>query len=220
MPANYDALIARGAHAHWLADVWSAYAIAVTSPARVPASGVIEFFSSGAVGDQQGALSPGAAYTDAAHKIAVQATTLDAHLAALGLQQTPILLLKVDTEGFDADVLLGAAAVLARQQARIITFEYNSKWAEAPGSSLAATVKALDAAAYDCFFVTPDNLVPLTGAWWHESYEIWKWSNILCFRRCDELIQYRVLAFYNKLPVDAAAVTGCAPPATCAECTA
>ena len=216
MPANYNALLARGAHAHWLADVWSAFPIAVTSPSRVPASGMIDFFSSGAVGDQQGALSSGAAYT--VHKIAVNATTLDAHLAALGLQQTPILLLKVDTEGFDADVFLGATAILARQQVRIITFEYNTKWGESPGSSLSATVKALGAAAYDCFFITPDNLVPLTGVWWHDSYEIWQWSNVVCFRRCDQVIQRRVLAFFNKLPVDAAAIVGCAPPATCTEC--
>jgi FkbM family methyltransferase len=219
MPANFDALVARGAHAHWLASVWTPYPIVVTSPARVPASGVVDFFSAGTVGDQQGALSPGAAYTDAAHKIVVQATTLDAHLAALGLQTTPILLLKIDTEGFDADVLLGAAAVLARQQARVVTFEYNTKWAEAPGTSLATTIKALAAAAYDCYFVTPDNLVPLSGSWWVDGYEIWKWSNVICFRSCDQLVQLRVLTFYNKITVDPAVVVGCAPPA-CTECAA
>ena len=174
-PANYAALLERGAHAHWPADVWTAFPIAVTSPARVPASGMIDFFSVGTVGDQQGALAPGAAAPGAvntAQKVSVKATTLDAHLAALGYEATPILLLKIDTEGFDADVLLGAAAVLARQQARIVTFEYNLKWTEAPGTSLAASVKALSAAAYDCFFITPDNLVPLFGAWWHDGYEV------------------------------------------------
>ena len=220
MPANFNALVARGAHAHWLADFWSAYPIAVTSPARVPASGMVDFFSAGNVGDQQGAFTPRAGGTDSAHKISVVATTLDAHLAVLGFYTTPILLLKIDTEGFDAEVLSGASGIITRQQARIITFEYNSKWTEAPGTSLATTIKALSAAAYDCFLVTPSNLIPLTNAWWHESYEMWTWSNVICFRRCDQIIQHRILAFYNELDIDPAIVIGCAPPATCMECAA
>ena len=57
----------------------------------------------------------------------VPVNTLDAQLASLGEGSTPILVLKVDTEGFDAHVLAGAEATLKSGRVLVVSFEYNFK---------------------------------------------------------------------------------------------
>jgi len=64
----------------------------------------------------------------------VTLTTVDAFLAREGI--THVSMLKVDTEGFDFQVLLGAAGALADGRIDVIQFEYNWRWLQNHSSLL------------------------------------------------------------------------------------
>jgi hypothetical protein len=130
----------------------------------------------------------------------VPAWTLDAHLDSLGEGHAPVLLLKVDAEGFDSHVLRGAARLLREQRAVFLTFEYNvrkmlygpcrfdtprthlypltlqTKWKSDPDkATLHDVVEWLREFGYLCWFMTTTHLVPLSGRWWSDDYEVWAW---------------------------------------------
>jgi FkbM family methyltransferase len=56
----------------------------------------------------------------------VQLTTVDLYCAANTIGT--IDLLKIDAEGHDFDVIVGASGMLDRQAVRILQFEYNQRW--------------------------------------------------------------------------------------------
>ncbi len=50
---------------------------------------------------------------------------------------------------------------------------------------------------YECYYITPSDLVPITGAWWDAGFEIWKWSNVVCHKAGDWRGE-KLVAFYNR----------------------
>jgi len=79
----------------------------------------------GADGSTQASLDPAVIQLHGGGPVvghAVQCTTLDAFVAARGIER--IDLLKIDTEGFDLAVLRGATEVLRRRTAKVIQFEF------------------------------------------------------------------------------------------------
>ena len=60
------------------------------------------------------------------HLETVQTTTLDRYCRAAAIER--VLFLKIDTEGHDCQVLLGARELLESRQIYYVQFEYNSTW--------------------------------------------------------------------------------------------
>jgi len=89
----------------------------------------------------------------------VPATTVDA-LVATHLRGRPPSVLSIDTEGFDALVLRGAAQTLASGRVGYLEFEYH-RYAPWLHMQLNATVAQLDGYGYECYWAQPV-LVPLT----------------------------------------------------------
>src|SRR6266850_559546 len=58
-----------------------------------------------------------------AHQIEVRCTTVDTFCSERGIKQIDVL--KIDTEGFDLEVLKGASSMLALQAIKFIYFEFN-----------------------------------------------------------------------------------------------
>eukprot|EP00440_Ansanella_granifera_P068711 gb/GFBE01074534.1/.p1 GENE.gb/GFBE01074534.1/~~gb/GFBE01074534.1/.p1 ORF type:complete len:339 (+),score=36.52 gb/GFBE01074534.1/:1-1017(+) len=107
----------------------------------------------------------------------VEVTTLD-HFMGKG----SIFLLKIDTEGHDDRVLLGARRLLRARRIRFIVFEV-LRGAATTGrkTSLWRVVERMNQMQYRCFLMTRTALIPLWGVWWNENYERWKtWANVFC----------------------------------------
>jgi FkbM family methyltransferase len=201
MPANYQILVDRARDEGWVATGWRGYKAAVTSTMLGAGgngeAGSVKFYADDTRGIQQGALSSSAGASG--NFFIVEAWTLDAHLASIGENNAEILLLKVDAEGFDGHVLVGAEATLRSGHVSFIVFEYNSKWAtgktELPWS-LGSVVAWLLTVKYECYFITPSDLIPISGSWWDPGFEIWRWSNVFCHQVNDSRGQ-RLVSFYN-----------------------
>jgi FkbM family methyltransferase len=105
-----------------LVDRFSGFANVEVFPFALAATeGEADFFSSGA-GVGTNSLSS----TSGALSERVQVITLDSFVAKRGIDR--ISMLKVDTEGYDLDVLLGARQMLAEGRIDIVQFEYNWRW--------------------------------------------------------------------------------------------
>lgn len=83
--------------------------------------GQADFFTNG-IGSGTNSLNP-ISGTDTER---VQLSTVDAFTRQRGIES--IGMMKVDTEGFDLDVLKGAESSLARGAIELIQFEYNWRW--------------------------------------------------------------------------------------------
>ena len=104
---------------------------------------------------------------------------------------TYIDMLSIDTEGFDAEVLKGAAKTLGAQKVRYLEFEHHSvgSWAK---TSLKSVIEALDTAGFDCYWALgrkkepngPGGLSRLTRCW-DRRYNQKQWSNVACIHRSD-----------------------------------
>ncbi|MDB5705959.1 MAG: fkbM [Sphingomonas bacterium] len=93
----------------------------------------------------------------------VEATTLDAFVAAQGI--TAIGLLKVDVEGFESLVLRGAARVLERKMAAVIFMEVCPPLSESAGFDAAEPARLIEAAGYRWFRLGEDGaLTPVVPA--------------------------------------------------------
>jgi len=183
---NFRALEARGGERGWGGAGWRAFDMALVAPEQAPSAlepAQVKFFSSGEAGDQQGGLAANSSFVTEADFTLVPAWTLDAHLDSLGEGSAPVLLLKVDAEGFDSHVLRGAARLLRERRATFVSFEYNHKWRSDPDkATLHDVVERLRDVGYLCWLMTPAHLLPLSGRWWMEEYEFWGWSNVVCSR--------------------------------------
>jgi FkbM family methyltransferase len=62
----------------------------------------------------------------ATQRIAVPAVRLDTYASERGIDR--VHLLKVDAEGYDMEVLRGAAALLRERRVGVVQFEYNFRW--------------------------------------------------------------------------------------------
>jgi len=79
-----------------------------------------------------------------------------------------VYLLKIDAEGHDAQVLQGAAKLLAEGRAKYILFEHISS--EGAGD-LADTLSYLWEHRIGCFLIMDRFLVPVSGGWFHPLYK-------------------------------------------------
>jgi len=63
--------------------------------------------------------------------------------------------------------------------------------------SLRKITQALESWGYECHLLSPTQMIPLSGEFWQDSYEIWYWSNFICAQRCDADL-LRLARAYNK----------------------
>lgn len=89
-----------------------------------------------------------------------------------------MLILKIDAEGYDPLVLLGARHALAKRVFAIITFEYHGKylWGKTP---LSRVINDLAYSGYICYFDGRPILTRVTGCW-VDWFTTTGWSNIVC----------------------------------------
>jgi FkbM family methyltransferase len=116
----------------------------------------------------------------------VPVTTLDKFVLNNGVLQMDAL--KVDTEGNDPRVLLGATKALLLLKPSYVMFE-NHNIGHWETYQLKDLIDFLDGLSYTCFWATHKaTLVQITNCW-HEAYETMKgWSNIACFNRQDAML--------------------------------
>jgi hypothetical protein len=182
---TFKALESRASLLKWEIHGWRLMRKAVSDPGSV---GLRPFFSGGMAGDEQASLSKDASLGGNVSEL-VDVTTVDAVMDSLEIHQRSLnpLWLKIDAEGFDASVLAGAHRTISQKVFRFISFEYNVKW-RYPGSSsnLKESIAMMSINGYNCFFVTDEALVPLWGPWWHDDFEFYRWSNVVCELECKK----------------------------------
>jgi len=114
-------------------------------------AGSAKFFAEPNYGETS-SLAPGHSNSQA-RTITVPVVTLDGEMAALGLDR--IDMLKIDAEGYDLRVLMGARQLLEKRRVGAIQFEYNAPWAAA-GSTLVFAFQLLEEAGYRVFLLKQD----------------------------------------------------------------
>jgi len=85
----------------------------------------------------------------------VEVTTVDAALAAHGLDHVDVM--KVDVEGFDLRVLKGARTLLTEHRVGLVQFEYNEMWLGA-GSTLREAVDWLESLGMEVYLLNARGL--------------------------------------------------------------
>lgn len=103
-----------------------------------------------------------------------------------------IFFLKIDTEGYDYDVIKGANLTLLNKKVKFILFEYNSKWFSLDRKDNLQSVSndLYYNYNYECYFITSTLLIPLFDFWWNFQYEIKTWSNVFCGIKNDIHLQW------------------------------
>ena len=89
----------------------------------------------------------------------------------------------IDTEGFDAEVILGFSKTLVNKYVRLIEFEYHivNRWKTA---DLQMIITMLDLWNFDCYWQgNKDQIWRLTGCWHNNYYINRQWSNVVCINR-------------------------------------
>ena len=92
----------------------------------------------------------------------VPVTDLDGALAALGLADRPVSLIKIDVEGYEPAVIDGATKTLGRTDALII--EYSPDLSRAGGLSTNDTMQRLQTAGFEPFLLMPGGGTARTSA--------------------------------------------------------
>ena len=94
---------------------------------------------------------------------------------------TMIDYLKIDAEGYDFKILLGAKKLLGEHRIRFVQFEYNMNWVGA-GHSLKQAISYMADFGYDIFVIRSTGLHPFR-------YEVWgdffRYSNFFACRQSD-----------------------------------
>eukprot|EP00963_Diacronema_lutheri_P008205 scaffold723_cov333-Pavlova_lutheri.AAC.3 len=112
---------------------------------------------------------------------AVNVSTLDKFVMRESIKEVNIL--KIDTEGNDARVLLGAVQTLTHLSPEYLTFE-NHKVGHWSQFDLRDVVDFLDNLFYTCFWATSKGIiVRLTGCWDARYSAMKGWSNVACYHR-------------------------------------
>jgi FkbM family methyltransferase len=99
-----------------------------------------------------------------AKQIQVRCTTLDRFCCERGVKQIDVL--KIDTEGFDFEVLKGASLMLAQQAIKFIYFEFNdiiSPRRDASGGALAPIDQLIRPHGYRFIATYNDYVIPHGG---------------------------------------------------------
>eukprot|EP00927_Polykrikos_kofoidii_P072758 TRINITY_DN68848_c0_g1_i1.p1 TRINITY_DN68848_c0_g1~~TRINITY_DN68848_c0_g1_i1.p1 ORF type:complete len:355 (+),score=33.63 TRINITY_DN68848_c0_g1_i1:74-1138(+) len=101
------------------------------------------------------------------------------------LQLAKVDILRVDTEGADPAVLLGAKSTL--KTVRYLEFEVhrnraNSVWEKTP---VKAVVASLSQQGFDCYWAGNNGLLLSLNACWEDHFEHGTWANAVCVKRND-----------------------------------
>lgn len=108
-----------------------------------------------------------------ARTLQVPVTTLDEQMITCGIDR--IDMLKIDAEGYDLRVLLGAKELFREQRVGAVQFEYNAPWAAA-GSTLCHAFQFLESMGYLVFLLKSDGLYRLDPMW---TGEYFRYSNFV-----------------------------------------
>lgn len=111
----------------------------------------------------------------AASKIDVRLCRLDDELSRRQIEEVDVL--KIDAEGHDFFVMLGADTYLAARRIKLIQFEYNAAWIDA-GATLTRAVAYLEAHGYVVRLLRADGLYELDVG---RCGEYFKYSNFVAF---------------------------------------
>ncbi len=117
--------------------------------------------------------------------VTVPITTLDVELANRDINSVDFL--KIDAEGYDLRVLIGAERLLQRQGIKVIQFEYNHPWAAA-GSTLVAAYRLLEGNGYKMRLLKEDGLHVFDPT---RTGEFFRYSNFVayCSSQFEEMIE-------------------------------
>jgi len=85
----------------------------------------------------------------------VEIVTIDALMRDHGIEYCEFL--KIDAEGFDLKVMIGAGEYIRKNAFGVIQFEYNFPWSIA-GSTLCEAIRILEAAGYSVFLIKKDGI--------------------------------------------------------------
>jgi FkbM family methyltransferase len=217
-PPTAEALAALATDLDWTNDVFLLFNYAMGDRK----DGVAPIFSNGKAGYTQSSLFRGATNVKGAESVDVPLMTVDRLIKLNKLQKRKAFFVKIDAEGYDPWVLLGAVHTLRRQGIEWLLFEYNGKWAAAvhqkkaflnyrgppstvdgsEGTPLPVRLSWVvdwlhDAVGYECFLLTSKTAVPLYGPWADERYDLKQWTNVMCTYRGNPHI-FDFLNSYSK----------------------
>lgn len=111
----------------------------------------------------------------------VQVQTVDEFVSSEEIRQLDVL--KIDTEGNDPLVLIGAVKSLAHLKPAYVQFENHGigRWAT---FQLKDVIDLLDALNYECFWeLDSDILIQITSCWSERYAKYKRWSNVACYHR-------------------------------------
>jgi hypothetical protein len=137
------------------------------------ARGTLRFYAQGA-GDETASLVPSKNQENATETF-VEVISLDEFFEGRIVE---IDMLKVDAEGYDFRVLLGAAKLLSLGAIRTLQFEYNAPWKEA-GSTLVQAVSYLKSFGYETFILKGNALYSFDP---EDLGEYFRYTNLVAFR--------------------------------------
>lgn len=140
--------------------------IELVASAAGDAGGEIDFFEEAGAGKGSSIVQQFGPANRVKRRVPV--VTLDEEIAARGWER--IDLLKIDAEGYDMRVLLGAKNLLAQQRIGLLQFEYNRSW-QIAGDTLFAALRLLEACGYATYVLKRDGLYTLNYALYEEYFE-------------------------------------------------
>lgn len=117
-------------------------------------------------------------------KNSVRVNTLDAEWPqAMG----DVDFVKIDTEGSDLNVILGAKRLLSNGSIRYLQFEYTDAWMEY-GANLRLAIQFLDSHGYDVYIIRPNRLELYNYSLWGDYF---RYTNFLaCRKRNFSAVEY------------------------------
>lgn len=141
---------------------------------------VIRFYEEPAAGARSSSVQE---WANSAKQREVEVVTIDGLMHRLGWKGVDFL--KIDTEGYDAKVLFGAANVLQARRIDIVQFEYNRPWRQA-GGTLGGVIEFLNAAGYDVYALRPYGLEPYD---YRTFGEFFSYANFVAINRTSRFRQ-------------------------------
>ena len=106
-------------------------------------------------------------------------TLTDILNSTVGLNGAQVLLLKLDLEGHDGQVIRGTLDYFARRAIKFVSFEF-AQPSLADKHSLEYIVRTLWSVGYMCFWITRENLIPVSSWFFHRGFELRRWTNYFC----------------------------------------
>eukprot|EP00435_Cladocopium_sp_Y103_P031078 s1861_g7.t2 len=133
--------------------------------------------------------------------LVVKTVRLDEFTKDLGIHEVDVV--KVDAEGYDYNVLLGASGLLESRRIRFVIFEacaiFSCPTTESQGQ-MEAAVRYFASMKYVCFMIAPEMLVPLTGDWLTVLYRFSQLTfNVLCAHQKEPLMK-EIIQLYSRTP--------------------